>query len=264
MVAKTQISPAAAVAVVYALTKDDIAEAKRLASQFLVALKDEDRAEGLLALAKEGKWATIRGIGFRACKDGKMADGRYDRNVAVAAFKELGEAFDAALVQADRENRQNPGEPMPDARELVKIDGSIRAYKSIVRKAVEAGYVILGSESKSDLQRASGNVATGNAGTPAGRGARPPAGMGDEPANVTKGSDALSNVLPALAEVMKALAAEATAASPANQAILAECLIDALGSYKDRIAVPTEVAAPAPQVQLTAAQQRKTKARKAA
>ena len=213
-----------------------------LARNYLQRIHGAHKAEAALAVEREGKFDYLKRMAVLACDLGATPDKGYDRLISLGAWDAFVDRFNTELTLADVQDRTPKGGAAPEPRDLRSIDGSLLSLRSIFRKAIMAGYRIDGTESKKTLMD--------KAGWAPNRTPRPAAAPGDEPTstvpaprNVT--TPVLSTLRPELQAILTEWARVANHATPAEQAIMAECLVDALGTYKDRIAPATEAEAPA-------------------
>ena len=214
-----------------------------LARNYLQRIHGAHKAEAALAVEREGKFDYLKRMAVLACDLGATPDKGYDRLISLGAWDAFVDRFNTELTLADVQDRTPKDGVAPEPRDLRSIDGSLLSLRSIFRKAIMAGYRIDGTESKKKLMD--------KAGWTPNRAPRPAAGPGDEPTSTTRSSteERMIPVLSMLRFELQAILAEwarvANLATPAEQAIMAECLVDALGTYKDRIAPATEAEAPA-------------------
>lgn len=242
------------------LTSAQVKIANACADGFWGVSQKVHKIERELATTKEGKFPFLARMGEAACA---AADGPkgYDRLLALANWDAFVEAFTVRMVALDRQNRKQPdSDALPDARDLRKIDGSLMTFRSIVRKAIEAGHKVTATDSKNELQEAAGNKGTGRGS----QGPRVPAVSPEQAAQAAEQAQrvaTLRTMTPALRAVMDDIAKVVTRASPEQQDRLAACMVDALQTYRDWIAAAN--AAPVKAPELTDAQKQATKARPA-
>ena len=211
-----------------------------LARNYLQRIHGAHKAEAALAVEREGKFDYLKRMAVLACDLGATPDKGYDRLISLGAWDAFVDRFNTELTLADVQDRTPKDGVAPEPRDLRSIDGSLLSLRSIFRKAIMAGYRIDGTESKKTLMD--------KAGWTPNRAPRPAAAPGDKPTS-TVPAERMIPVLSMLRFELQTILAEwarvANLATPAEQAIMAECLVDALGTYKDRIAPATEAEAPA-------------------
>jgi hypothetical protein len=181
MADKTKTNPDAETLPAVTLSVAHVKTVNKIADDYFATLNNIRRLDGELTLAKEGKLATVLKMARLACELATKGMA-FDTSLALAYYDAADMAFCARMVQDDAKHRQQPGsDTLPEARKLVDIDRSYPVLRSTVRGAIKAGHKVTGTESKADLERASGKS---NGRVPGGV-LKP--GQGDEPApkNVT-------------------------------------------------------------------------------
>lgn len=199
------------------------------ADAYFADLNNIRRLSGEMELAKFGKFARVVRTGAIACKLATKG-AAFDTSLALAYYDAADAAFCARMVQDDTKNRTEEGKPAPEARRMVDIDRSYPVLRSVVRKAIERGHNVTGTEKKADLQEAAGNATS-----------RKPGGqttVGDEPItdgkNVTK--SVISKATPKLAAVLNEIASLVNdGLSPDGQNELASMLVDTLGAFREAV-----------------------------